>query len=142
MGIFFYTVAYLGFMHAWFIINFTTQRQASFQLVDWNSHHLYNDKFGPVSPKTLKWVVVSFECDIPHWSIVHDRSALCLYSFDRVGCHVWGMAFLCCSTMVSVPLLQSGTIAIRYPNTQTISIVIGFEWGVHIACNGKFLRWQ
>ena len=67
-----------------------------------------------VSPKTLKWVAVysSVTFHINGWH--NDRSALCLYTvtgWGVVSC-VWGMAFLCGSTLVKVPLLQADTVAI------------------------------
>ena len=75
--------------------------------------------------KILKWVAV-FQCDVPHqWLAQRQGGPVCVYC-DGLGCHVlclytvmgWsvmscvcGMAFLCGSTLVNVPLLQAGTIA-------------------------------
>ena len=64
---------------------------------------------GRVSPKTLKWVAV-------YSSVMFhiDRLAPCLYTvtgWGVVSC-VCGMAFLCGSTLVKVPLLQAGTVVI------------------------------
>ena len=49
----------------------------------------------------------------------NDRSALCLYTVAGCGVMscVCGMAFLCGSTLVKVPLLQAGTVAIILPET-------------------------
>ena len=55
-----------------------------------------------------------FQCDIPHKWITQDRSAPCLYTVTEWGVMscVCSMAFLCGSTLVKVPLLQAGIIAI------------------------------
>ena len=64
--------------------------------------------------KTLKWVAVYSSVTF-HINGYHgDRSALCLYTLAGWGVMscVCGMAFLCGSTLVKVPLLQSGTVVI------------------------------
>ena len=55
-----------------------------------------------------------FQCDVPHQWIAQQ-----LVSPVSVNCDRWGvmscvcsMAFLCGSTLVKVPLLQAGTVAI------------------------------
>ena len=58
-----------------------------------------------------------FQCDVPHQSIVQRQvGPVSLYFYTVTG---WGvmscvcsMAFLCGSTLVKVPLLQAGTVAI------------------------------
>ena len=69
---------------------------------------------GRLSPKTLKWVPVytSVTFHIIGWH--RDRSAPCLYTVTGWGVMscVCGMVFLCSSTLVKVPLVQAGTVAI------------------------------
>ena len=68
---------------------------------------------------SLKWVAVDFirmgscvfQCDVPH-STATGRPCICILWWDGVSCPVSGMAFMCGSTLVKVPLLQAGTITI------------------------------
>ena len=55
-----------------------------------------------------------FQCDVPHKWIAQQQVALCLYTVTEWGVMscVCGMTFLCGSTLVKVPLLQAGTVAI------------------------------
>ena len=55
-----------------------------------------------------------FQCDVPHKWIAQRQVALCLYTVTKWGVMscVYGMTFLCGSTLVKVPLLQAGTVAI------------------------------
>ena len=66
-----------------------------------------------VWPKTLKWVVFVFQCDIPHqWIAQRQVSPVSVY-WDRLRCHaLCGMTFLYGSTLVKVPMLQAGTVVV------------------------------
>ena len=55
-----------------------------------------------------------FQCDVPHQGIAQRQVGLFLYTvtgWDAMSC-VCCMVFLCGSTLVKVPLLQSGTVVV------------------------------
>ena len=96
-----------------------------------------------VWPKTLKWVVVTLQCDFPHQWIAQRQVCPVSVYCDGFGCHglcLWhGMVFLCGSTLVKVSLLFVEIYVYVFFCQNFYTIFNKLEWYLKKLFLGSFL---